>query len=191
MDIQRINVKLLATAPAGFKLDPFLAIFGRWRHEESPEVWVDLADYAHMAQGQGIAIVGKRGIYSVDETPPGIGLLYAGKKGFEGSDDARIIEAFRRCLRLTSALTAEAEYPPALELTPSRWELVFNDRLDTPNTDETDTRLRPAISAALDKLFGGGQYDLQREADPQRRYGFSIAAADAVKPIDLLQRAGG
>ena len=64
MDIQRINVKLLAQAPAGFKLDPFLAIFGRWRHEESPEVWVDLADYAHMAQGQGIAIIGKRGNFS-------------------------------------------------------------------------------------------------------------------------------
>ena len=189
MDIQRINVKLLAQAPAGFKLDPFLAIFGRWRHEESPEVWVDLADYAHMAQGQGIAIVGKRGNFSVDETPPGIGLLYAGKKGFEGSNEQRIIEAFHRCLALTSVLTAEAEYPSALKLTPARWELVFNDRLDTPNTDETDAALRPAISSALDTLFGGGNYQIQREADPQRRYAFSITATHALGAEDLLQRA--
>ena len=107
MDIQRINVKLLAQAPAGFKLDPFLAIFGRWRQDESPEVWVDLADYAHMAQGQGVGIIGKRGNFAVDETPPGIGLLYAGKKGFEGSGEQRIVEAFRRCLKLAAALTAE------------------------------------------------------------------------------------
>lgn len=189
MDIQRINVKLLAQAPAGFRLDPFLAIFGRWRHEESPEVWVDLADYAHMAQGQGIAIIGKRGNFAVDETPPGIGLLYAGKKGFEGATEDRIVEAFRRCLALTAALTEAPEYPSELELKPARWELVFNDRLDTPNTDETDDGLRPAISAALDKLFGAGNYELRREADPQRRYGYSITAADWVAAEDLLQRA--
>ena len=53
MDLQRINVKLLATAPPDFSVDSFLAIFGRWRNDaEKPVGWFDLADYAHMPKAR-------------------------------------------------------------------------------------------------------------------------------------------
>ncbi len=64
-----------ADAPPDFQLDPFLAIFGRWRQDKThPAEWVDLADYAHMAEGPGILLAGHQGNFVVDRARPGLGL---------------------------------------------------------------------------------------------------------------------
>ena len=189
-DLQRIHVKMLADAPATLSLDPFLTIFGRWRNDKShPAQWVDLADYAHMAKGPVIVLAGRQGNFSLDRNDPGLGLLYAGKKDFEGPDDRRIIEAFRRCLDLTRALGAEPAYPANLKLNPAAWELFINDRLDFPNDEATDARLKPAVEAALTKLFGPGAYTAERDTDPQRRYAFSIRAGRDITLDGLLEKA--
>ena len=182
-ELQRIHVKLLADAPPDLGLEPFLAIFGRWRHDEThPAQWIDLADYAHMVKGPGIVLVGKQGNFSANRDDPGLGLLYAGKAGFEGSAEERVLEAFRRCLELTLAIVAEPEYPAALKLEPGSWELFINDRLNFPNSEATDGVLRAPIASALNALFGPGGYNLTPDTDPQRRYAFSIRAAS---PVDL------
>ncbi len=191
-DLQRIHVKMLAEAPLSLSLDPFLAIFGQWRNDKShPARWVDLADYAHMAKGPVIVLAGHQGNYSLDRNDPGLGLLYAGKKDFEGSDEERIVEAFRRCLDLTKVLIGEAAYPADLKLQPGSWEIFINDRLEFPNDDDTDARLRLAVKSALDRLFGSGAFTAERDSDPQRRYGFSIRASADVTMDTLLERVAG
>ncbi len=175
-DLQRIDVKMLAEAPADLSLDPFLAIFSRWRKQQDESDWIDVADYAHMPNGAGIMLIGKQGSFSVNQDSPGIGLLYSGRKDFNGSLDQRVIEAFRRCLRLTKPLLAESDYPKQLKPLPGSWEIFINDRLHFPNTEETDGHLHGPIKAALDALFGANQYSMEREKDPQRRYAFSIRA---------------
>ena len=62
---------------------------------------------------------------------------------------------------------------------PNAWEIFINDRLNFPNTNETDQRLRGGIEAALDVLFGAGAYSMEKEDDPQRRYAFSVRAKQA------------
>jgi len=189
-DLQRIHVKMLADAPPDFRLDPFLAIFGRWRQDKThPAQWVDLADYAHMAEGPGILLAGHQGNFVVDRARPGLGLLYAGKKDFEGANDERIVGAFRRCLDLTKALVTEPTYPAEMKLKPESWEFFINDRVYFPNNDETDAALRPAIESALNKLFGDG-VTMERDTDPQRRYAFSIRASTGLTLNQLYQRVG-
>ena len=178
-DLQRIDVKMLAEAPADLSLDPFLAIFSRWRHEQDESDWIDLADYAHMPKGAGIMLIGKQGGFSVNLDDPGIGLLYSGRKDFAGTIEQRVLAAAHRCLRFTKRLTTEPEYPAQLKLLPSAWEIFINDRLNFPNTNETDQRLRGGIEAALNVLFGAGAYSMQKEDDPQRRYAFSVRAKQA------------
>ena len=188
-DLQRIHVKLLADAQPDLGLDPFLAIFGRWRQDKShPSQWIDLADYAHMAKGPGILLVGKQGNFSANRDDPGLGLLYAGKAGFEGSEEERVLEAFRRCLELTQAVLEEPEYPTGLKLEPGSWELFINDRLNFPNNEATDAVLRSSIETALNTLFGVGGYTLARDGDPQRRYAFSIRAATSGDLAELLDK---
>src|SRR5262249_37485037 len=67
LDLQKIAVKILSNAPATVSLDPFIAIFGRWRTEtDHPAQWLDLADYAHMPRGPGIVLVGRNANFSFD-----------------------------------------------------------------------------------------------------------------------------
>jgi hypothetical protein len=177
MDLQRVDLKALLDAPRDVKLDSLLGIFGRWRNDkEHPARWVDLADYAHMSRGAGVMLVGKQGIFGVTRFDPGLGLLYSGRADYEGSCEQRIIESFRRHLALTAALHREADYPAHLKTLTGAWELSINDRLDFPNKEGTDRLLRPAIQAALDKLFGADSYEMTPESDPQRRYGFAFRA---------------
>jgi len=178
-DLQRIDVKILADAPANLSLDPFLAIFSRWRKQQDESDWIDLADYAHMPKGAGIMLIGKQGSFSVNLDDPGIGLLYSGRKDFDGPIENRVMEAFRRCLRLTKPLLAEPDYPRPLKLRAGSWEVFINDRLNFPNTGETDRSLRGPIESALNTLFGAGAYSMTRDNDPQRRYAVSIRAQNS------------
>ena len=174
MDLQRINVKLFTHAPFDLNLDPFVDIFGRWREDaEDPSQWVDLADYAHVDRGPGVMLIGKRGNLSFDLAAPGPGILYANKSGLDGTPAERVMETFRRHLALVARLIKEQEYPKDLAPRPGSWEIVFNDRVATPNTDAIDSQLKPAVQLALEQLMGTGS-TLTREIDPQRRYGFVV-----------------
>ena len=175
MDIQKITVKLFTDAPAAVNLDPFLSIFGRWRHEESHRAgWVDLADYAHVAKGPGIVLVGRQGSLSLDLAEPGPGILWNNKKELDGSIEDRVLETFRRGMALARRLMAEREYPESFKPRAGFWELSFNDRVELPNDSATDRLLRPAVDAALDSLLGGGSYMIIRQSDAYSRYGFMI-----------------
>ncbi len=172
-DLQRIDVKLLLDAPAAPDLDPFLTIFDRWRRvEDHPCDWVDLADYAHMAQGPGILLAGKRDRYAVNLNPPGPGLLTSTQSGLSGGLRERFAAALRRARELNAALTSEPEFPADFQTREGCWEIFVNDRLGFPNDDATDARIRPAAAAA----FGVNPQQLARHADPLGRLGYSLRA---------------
>jgi hypothetical protein len=177
MDLQRIDLKVLVDAPRDIRLDSLLAIFGRWRNDRGHSAqWVDLADYAHMSRGAGVLIIGKQGQFGITRSDPGLGLFYSGRQGYQGSPRQRIIETFRRHLDLSVALLEEPDYPAELSAAAGTWELAINDRLDYPNSRETDRLLKSDIEAALSALFGVGQYATHFESDPGRRYGLVIHA---------------
>ena len=170
-DLQRVDVKLLLDTPQNPDLDPFLVIFDRWRkREDHASDWVDLADYAHMPTGPGILIAGKRDRFAINLNPPGPGLLTSVRTGLQGGLEDRFREAFRRARALTSAVLTEPEFPSAFQVIEHAWEVCVNDRLQFPNTDESDSVVRPALAAAV----GVEPSSLQRHADPRGRLGYSL-----------------
>ena len=62
-----------------------------------------------------------------------------------------------------------------------------NLRRPASDTAATDQDLRPGITAALDTVFGPSAYSIEREPDPQKRYGFSIRASQITKIDDLFR----
>lgn len=169
--LQRVDVKQLLDAPPTPDLDAFLIIFDRWRREgDHPSDWVDLADYAHMVEGPGILLAGKRDTFSVNLNPPGPGLLTSVRRGLEGGLAERFREAFRRAGELNEALLAEPEFPDGIRVIEGAWEVFVNDRLRFPNTDETDRTVRAALSEAL----GISSQRLLRHRDLRGRLGYSV-----------------
>jgi len=176
-DLQRIQIKMAVVVPPDLGLDPLVGIFARWRQDkEHPAEWVDLADYAHVPQGPGIVLIGKRGNLSLDFSGfPGI--LYAAKKGLGGTPVERILSALRSCLELCHRLTAEPEFPAGVEVQTGTLSIAFNDRLETPNDAATDQALRPAIQQAFDLLYGKDAWQMFPQSDPGECYGFTVKAA--------------
>ena len=169
--LQRVDLKQMIDSGIEPDLDPFLVIFDRWRKQDDhPADWVDLADYAHMPEGPGILIAGKRETFSVNLNPPGIGLLTSVRRGLEGSLEDRFRESLRRARRLNEALMAEPEFPGEFRIVEGAWEVFVNDRLLFPNTDESDTLVRPQLAAAM----GVDAQSLERHADAGGRLGYSI-----------------
>lgn len=175
-DLQRIDLKVLLDGPARPQLDPILTAFDRWRQEkDAPSDWVDLADYAHMQHGPAVMMAGKRENVAIDTNEPGPGILVQNRKGLEGSVEERFAQAFRRHLTLANRLVGEPEWPAELKVRGGDWIISINDRLGFPNNDESDQALREGLVALLDKLFTDG-YDLERDADPQRRLSYRLRA---------------
>jgi hypothetical protein len=186
MNLQRITLKLFVDSPQPVPVDALLPIFSRWREDkEHPSQWVDMADYAHIDRGPGVMMIGQQGNLALDLAEPGPGILYANKKDLRGAPEERILDTFRRTLALTRTLRAEPEFPERLAPRPGFWQLLFNDRMETPNTEATEIALRPSIDAALDHLFGADNYTVVRESDSLRRYGF-IIHNDSVTNLDQI-----
>jgi len=191
MDLQRIHIKLLTDAPRTLDLEPFIEIFGRWRADKNhPVGWVDLADYAHVPRGMGIVLVGFQANFAFDMSDPAPGILYAAKKGLAGTHAERIASAMRACLELSRRLTGEKEFPPGVQLRTDALEIYFPDRLVTPNTNETDAELRPAVELAIGALYGASGAALTPQKDTGLAYGFSIRVMNAEPLGSLLKRLG-
>ncbi len=170
-ELQRIDLKLLFQVAASPDLDAVLPIFHRWRQDgEHASDWVDLADYAHMHEGPGVLIAGKRTSFSVNLNPPGPGLLTSVRSGLTGSLEDRFREAFRRARQLNAALLAEPDCPEAFQVWEGAWEVFVNDRLRFPNTAASHQRAAPALAAAL----GLAPETLVRHASPSGRLGYSV-----------------
>jgi hypothetical protein len=199
MDLQRIHIKMLTDARTSLPLEPFLNIFGRWRHEKNhPAGWVDLADYAHVPRGMGIVLVGFQGNFSFDMSDDkgrsAPGLLYVSKKGLTGTFTERIAAVLKTALDLCQRLVAEKEFPQGVHLRTDALEIRFPDRLVTPNTKETYVQLCPAVLQVLDKLYGAGtsgRYQVVPAADPAEVLGCSVRAQTAEPLATLLQRLAG
>lgn len=199
MDLQRIHIKMLTDAPVSLSLEPFVEIFGRWRHDKNhPAGWVDLADYAHVPRGMGIVLVGFQANFSFDmcddQGRSAPGLLYAAKKGLIGTYTERIASALLSCLSLSQRLVAEKEFPQQVHLRTDALEIRFPDRLVTPNTKETYMELCPAVLQVIDRMYGAGtsgRYQLVPVSDPAKVLGCSIRAKSAEPLATLLQRLSG
>ena len=149
--LQRIDIKLLIETTDDINLDPFLVIFNRWRQQKDhPADWVDLADYAHMRSGPGILIAGKRDTFAIDLNPPGPGLLTSTRAGLSGDLTERFRTAKRRAQEFNEAVLSEPEFPASMNPQGAEWVVFLNDRLNFPNNDETDEKVRPALAAALE-----------------------------------------
>jgi hypothetical protein len=191
MDLQRIQIKFLTEAPPALNLEPFVAIFGRWRADKKhPADWVDLADYAHLPGAGSILLAGKNANFAFDMSPPAPGVLYMARKGLNGTPAERIALTLRASFEMCRRLMTEPDFPKDVRLQIGAMELSFPDRLETPNTPATDQALRPPIEQILHRILGESGYELTWRSDPRLAYGVSVRSKIKEPLENMLQRLG-
>lgn len=160
--IQHINLKIFVAA--GHAVDPIRAVpvFHRWIKDSlCPEMLIDVADYAHVAAGPGVLLIGHEANYSLDNRESRLGLLYNRKAVLDGTFQSRLQQAHSAALTACDRLEQDASFNGELKFDRSSLEFFVNDRLLAPNNDETWKTLRPE----LEKFFAGCQ--IRRHGEPR------------------------
>src|SRR5258708_29856126 len=83
MDAQKLQLKIYATPDSArdIQLESFVVVFHRWIKEHVlPELLIDVASYAHVPEGPGVALIGHGSDYFMDEGEGRLGLLHNRKR---------------------------------------------------------------------------------------------------------------
>lgn len=184
MNIQHINVKFYIQNPESVDLESYNKIFNTWIQEHrAEELLIDVADYLHVHHGPGILLIGHEANYSLDNTEGRLGLLYNRKIQEDGSTEEKLAQAFRAVL--TAAQIFEKEN--GLRIHTNEAQIILNDRLLAPNTDETFAALKSDFENFFDQLYNGVTYTFERNLESRQRFMLNLKVDSAPSIESLLE----
>jgi len=166
MNVQQVNVKFFVENPEAVDLEAFLTIFNNWiQSHATEELLVDVADYRHVFAGPGVVLIGHEANYSLDNAGDRLGLLYNRKAEVLGTNHDRLRQAVRASLFAAQRLEEEQE----LKFSGQEAQVIINDRLIAPNTQETFAAIEPDLRVLFNQLYGEDNYEFERNSDPRER----------------------
>lgn len=187
MNASKLQLKLFIDGDVPHA-DRFIHVFHDWiKHHKLPELLIDVANYAHVPKGPGVALIGNDGDYFIDDTDGRAGLLYSRKREAP-VPEARIADAFRRALNAATLL--EKSFDGKLRFRTDELLFRINDRLKAPAGETTFTEVRPELDAHCTKLFAG-THKLALVGGAKQLFSVKITTDGKADLATLLGRAGG
>jgi hypothetical protein len=187
INLQHVNVKLLAKDPAGVDLEPLIPVFHSWiRDHVFDELLLDVADYRHVHEGPGVVLIGHQANYSVDNANNRLGVRYNRKASLDGTNQDRLAQAARAALTAFQRLEAESSLGGKLRFGGHEIEVSINDRLLAPNDPATREAVKPDLRDFLEKLFRGSDYSLSHGNDSRELFAVNVKANREFSLADLL-----
>lgn len=168
MSTDRWLVKFSSREPERFEAEAHIPVFHRWiQQHRLPLVLIDVADYAHVPDGPGVLLVSHEYNIFADRFDGRPGLTVQRKlRGGVGPDS--LVETLHIGLAAVRELEKETSLPGS-RFAVDRVEIVANDRLRAPNSDEGWQAVEPALREATARLYGGGASIERVDTDPGRR----------------------
>ena len=191
MKSEKLQIKFFAKPNAAFELEAVVPVFHRFIREHAfDELMIDVANYAHVKNGPGIALVGDANDYYLDEGEGRPGLLFSRKRHGAGPE-GRVREGFARALKACTLLEAAPELEGKLSFATNEVLVRLTDRLRAPNDDATFADVSAELAPLLDKLFGAGGYEIARGAAAPEPLSLRVKAKSSPTLAALLAALGG
>lgn len=180
---EHLNVKIFARDGAAADLAAAIPVFHRWIQTNAcEELLIDVADYRHVPAGPGVILIGHEANFSLDLSFHRLGLLYNRKAQRDGGPQDNLLQAFFAALTACRRLEEEPEFHGKLKFDAGHCEVIVNDRLLAPNTDETWNMLRPELASFFTGIYGRAGYMLERLGDARARFRAGVRTSD---PLDV------
>lgn len=186
MDWQKLNVKFFVAGSGRAPLATFIQVFNAWIQTSDGEYY-DIAEYSHVHAGPGILLVAHEANVSMDETEGRLGLLYNRKQPLPGSNQEKLLRAFRSALGYCRRIETEPALQGRVKFSGSEALFLINDRLLAPNSEETFQAVRPELAALAGVLYQGAGCSLERDADPRKRFSVHIRTPTRFDIATLLK----
>jgi len=175
INLQNIQWKIHLAEGATPNPHEWFKSFGTWI-PDSPEVFVDVADYSHVEDGPVIFLSGHNVAYSLDGAGRRLGLLYERRQPADGSNAEKLLESFTSTLQHAALLEADASFTAKPDFVAGDIKFIVNNRGIAPNNDETFATLKPELEKLFDKVYGPNAYTLTRDQDKRQRFTVHVKA---------------
>ncbi len=147
----KLSVNLSATTDAFGPAD-FVPVFHRWiqAHVLPDHLPIDVADYAHVADGPGTLLVTSEANVHMERAGGRLTLAYVRKRPIDGG----LRTVFDAALTAARLMEREPSLAGRLAFGTDEFRVTFNDRLGTPNTDEGYAAVRAEVADAAAAAVG-------------------------------------
>ncbi len=169
MTLDKIQWKLFFSDSKGIKPADFFRVFNAWI-PESPEVFVDVADYSHVSDGPLVVLVGHFVDYALDATDRELGFLYSRRQPLEGPLSDRLRATLKALLQAALCIEGDPLFQGKLHFRTDRLGFCANDRAAAPNTPQTLDLFKPEFLKLARDLYGDDKIDFRAEPNPKRRF---------------------
>lgn len=191
MKSEKLQIKFFANPEPSFELEAVVPVFHRLIREHAfDELLIDVADYKHVKNGPGIALIGDANDYFLDEGEGRKGLLFSRKRHGAGPE-GRLREGFARALKACTLLEAAPELGGKLTFATNEVLVRTPDRLNAPNDDASFAELSATVAPLLDKLYGASSYTIERGPLAPEPLSVRVKAPSAPSLSALLAKLGG
>jgi hypothetical protein len=191
MKSEKLQIKFFARPNPSFDLEAVVPVFHRFIREHAfDELMIDVADYKHVFQGPGIALVGDANDYFLDEGEGRPGLLFSRKRHGSGPE-GRLREGFARALKACTLLEVAPELGGKLTFASNEILIRLPDRLRAPNDDATFAEVSSEVSTLVDKLYGAGNHVIERGAAAPDAFSLRVKTKSSPALSALLATLGG
>jgi hypothetical protein len=181
MNIDHINIKIFARQPYPADLGDAIPVFHHWIQDQIlDELMIDVADYRHIPGGPGVMLVGDAADYRLDQAFGRLGLLYHRKRPAQGSLEDKLRDAFASAIAACQLLEEDPMFRGKLGFDAGQCEVIINDRLLAPNTDETWQALKPDLERFFNHLYGENAYTLEHVGERRERFRVAVRGARSI-----------
>ncbi|OGQ19231.1 MAG: hypothetical protein A3E27_04430 [Deltaproteobacteria bacterium RIFCSPHIGHO2_12_FULL_40_32] len=187
IEFQKINWKLHFKNPEAAQADDFFKVFNTWI-PDSPEIFIDVADYQHVRDGTITILVGHYVDYALDEMDRKLGFLYSHKRLMDGSNQDKLQNTFRDFLNHAQKLLDDSFFKGKLNFDTAELLFFINDRALAPNTPQTLEAAKPDLIQFADKIFGKGNYTIKPQANSTKRFGVLFQNSKPISISELIKK---
>lgn len=185
MNIQKINWKINFKNPQDIVPLDFVKVFNRWI-PNSPEIFIDVADYKHVADGPWILLAGYHTDYALDNADKKLGFLMNQKSAMMGNNQSKLKDTFCSYIKHALALLKDDIFQGKTKLDLTQVEFTVNDRGLVPNTTESYKALSEELNAFSTQFLNGAT--LKHHDDKRRRFSVSFLLDQEIILEDLLKK---
>jgi hypothetical protein len=190
MNSQKFQVKFYLE-PSAFDPEDVVPVFHRWIREHTlPELIIDVADYTHVFEGPGIALIGDGTDYFLDQSEGRLGLLFS-RKRHAPAEDQRVQDGFRRALNACALLEADTGFKHPLRFATNEILVRAPDRLLTPNTEGSFAEFKAQLEPVLSRAYAGAGLTITHVGDAKGPLTVRIKSDQKPSVPALLERLGG
>jgi hypothetical protein len=189
MDVTKIAIKLFASPPVP-ELREFIPVFHHWIQTRAVEdhLLIDVADYAHVANGPGVVLVATEANFYFDFSDDRPGLLYTRKTASPGSFGERLRATTVACLKAAEMLQQEPAFGGRLQFDTTQLLVRLDDRLLAPNTQATFDEVKPELESLAAEIYAGGSPTLHWNNASTKLFSALVKSMASPKLSELLDR---